>query len=132
MKPEDLTEDQLNVAVAELLGWREIKKRKYFDGDECQTEYKALGGIPPGMPKSCDCEIPPFTTSLDAMAQAEATLTDEERNEYAFALYDDTKDSLHNYNGAIKWGTVFEFVTMTASQRARAFLRAKGWKKENL
>jgi len=109
-----MTPEQINVAVAEALGWKKI----------------TCGGIicwetPSGNPR-----IPNFYSSLDACAEMERTLNGSS---------DDEESERTKYGDILTW-VVYEtdspnavytvdLATATAPQRCEAFLRVKGkWK----
>lgn len=109
-----MTTEQIRIAVAREMGWHHITPT-------------LLSGKPlHGMGNFDAQEIPNYPTSLDACAEFEKTLTEGEREIYLGCLYDFTNDGLNDYDGETIWGTVFEFVTMTAPQRCKAYLRMKG------
>lgn len=98
-----LTNEQKRVAIAKLCGWR------------CVMELKGVWkGYSPTSKTEHFRLLPDYLVSLDAMAQAEATLSDEELDQYPH----------HFHTG--KGNLYTQFLRMTAAQRADAFLKVKG------
>jgi len=101
-----MTEEAQRIAIAEACGWT-------YDADAEQMVFTQDGDI---------CGLP--WPSLDAMHEAEKTLTASQIYDYISCLVDDT--------GA-GWTDAFEEVFIvahaTTAQRAEAFLRTIGeWK----
>lgn len=92
----EMTDEELRVAVAELLGWH---------------DFKAMLGDTWGQIGARCLPVPMFATSLDAMAEAEKTLRIEERSAYL--------DAVDREVGCINQ---MACVFATAKQRAIAFL----------
>lgn len=70
---------------------------------------------------------PNYPASIDAMATAEATLTDEEWDQYVHQLFWLLKPSMTGDNIAhFGWRSTQLLLQSTALQRARAFLAVKG------
>lgn len=105
-----MTPQEINVAIAEVCGW--VKKREIEPGEWVwlHPEYKTIRG------QGC---IPDYLNDLNAMHEAEKTLTPEQRDIY----YDYLSDISAQYNQGVRvddaWGTYHA----TAPQRAEAFLR---------
>lgn len=106
-----MSTDQINVAIAELCGWTVV------NGVICNT-IPDNHGDPMLEPVG---NLPDYHGSLDAMAQAEATLTDGEDEHYWVTLHRIT-DSW----AARDWEDWKAVGSATAAQRAEAFLRVKG------
>lgn len=73
--------ERIRVMVAELMGWKNIRmsrSRPFWADSEGIDTYDALCGAPPGEAKSLIQELPLYTTSLDAMAEVEAGLSNSE------------------------------------------------------
>ena len=92
MKPE-----QQRVAIAEACGWK--------------TDKRGLGWL---SPHGYYASEPDYLNDLNAMHDAEKTLTDKAHEEFRLNLYDLIRDDSRL------------IVSSTASQRAEAFLRTIG------
>lgn len=107
-----LTEQQTNIAIAEAVGWKNIRTVApgVTWGHHPETGY--------------DHFVPNFCADLNAIAQAEATLTDEQRELFVQSLCD------HVFTRSIRgwWdmtaNEVGKMLASTALQRATAFVRA--------
>lgn len=120
-KVSDLTDERLNLIIAEECGWKRVwnfNKRfalfrlKVEDGDEPapkDAELHTSEVISPPYPR--------YTESLDAMHEAVERLSELECEEYINDLAPKGKES---------WWRLFEAVETTAKQRAMAFVIAKG------
>ena len=103
-----------NRRIAELIGWRECH---IYPRNSINTSAY-LGGYPPGEKGTLEeygigNPIPDYCHDLNAIAQAEATLTGDQRWKYAKAIHDIVNCDFHGD---------FEAVTATASVRADALL----------
>jgi hypothetical protein len=107
----ELTDEEINVRVAEVLGW---------------TDIDNMYGVLHGVPAEGHIDEPPdeirYASSLDACAEMEATLTDEEharfRNElFRLAYVGEGSTSLSAERGR---------VSAPAKTRCMAFLKVKG------
>lgn len=118
-----MTDDEKRQRIAEMCGWTFI-------------ERLAFTGIPKGSRGNADARvIPDYLASLDAMAAAEATLTDGEFHAYGWELHklifpvDDDSISYEQWlelgNSLSDW-SLAPMARATARQRAEAFLRVKG------
>jgi hypothetical protein len=96
-----MSDEQINIAIAEVCGWIIIKA---CDG--------SLIGKPKNEQGPMD-EIPDYCNDLNAMHEAEKILSDESHADYACEL---VKTIRRN-------GEWFESVSATAAQRAEAFLK---------
>jgi len=112
-----MTTEEIRIAVAELCGWTVI------DG-----VYPRDCGYPPGHPQHKQEErapLPNYPADLNACAEFEKTLTDEEFDRYVIILWDkiaDTEEAQKPGRNALSC-----FVRgSTALQRCEAFLRVKG------
>lgn len=100
-----MTEQEINIAVAEELGWK----------------YHVYWWQSPSGDSRTYC--PPFTTSLDACAEFEKTLNSLEKITYMDRI---TVLVATHYNHGY---SVFDMITATPLQRCEAFLRVKSkWK----
>lgn len=94
-----MTDDQINVAIAEACGWRK---------EDCVYMWTANG-------IDCTCpELWDWCNDLNAMHQAEKTLTDA--NMFVMAHHIERLVSAHGQH----------YFHATARQRAEAFLRTLG------
>jgi len=110
LTPETLAE--IRVAVGMLLGWEIPHKEKPY-GLPPSAKGQAWAYIEP---------LPDFCHSLDAMAQAEQTLTDEEKIAYMNAIVDVCRE---DHPDPTKAGAMWLMITATALQRAIAFTRVR-------
>ena len=124
---ESLSPEALRVRVAKLCGWHAVNAAYFV-------------GLPPDVPlpstkpflvgNECTWTLPAYATSLDAMATAEATLTDAERERYVYFL---SQLVPHEQNCGpaefegfdLMFYSEWDLATATAEQRARAFVKAK-------
>jgi hypothetical protein len=106
---------QVNQAVAECLGWKKTKAT--IDVGFIETIEKDVDGwiSPRGVKSAGNFDLPNFFGDLNAVALAEATLTNTEWINYNVFL---THALLHE--------RLFAEVGATAPQRCEAFLRVKG------
>lgn len=124
-----MTDEQKRIAIAKICGWtiRQIT---------C-AGIKDIGILPPGVkPKGgisffdyAGIDIPDYLNSLDAMHEAEKTLSPNQIDLYADRLT--TLISPHRISGfgnpengspQLAWPGVFQIIQATARQRADAFL----------
>ena len=119
MKPE-----AQRIAIAEACGWvhHPIEavgaQAQIFDG-------RVWFRHPNSNTIACPRDLPDYLSDLNAMHEAELTLTEDFREEYLYQLGIVAKTNTHSdYMKNLWLGT-----TATASQRAEAFLRTLGlWK----
>lgn len=104
---------QVNQAVAECLGWKKVEGS--FIAPKSSIHHKDRNGEVLHWPSP-----PNFHGSLDAIALAEATLTDEEWISYI----DTMKTMLRAHSNSYR--SVKLKMHSTAPQRCEAFLRVKG------
>ena len=107
MKPE-----AQRLAIAEACGWR--KHDKPIDND-CHR-YSAPIGTSPFLGRHT---LPDYFNDLNAMHEAEKMLTEEQRIAYSDCTYD---IALKAQKETGKW----RWISLTATQRAEAFLRTLG------
>ena len=98
------------IKIAEACGWTEISER-------------CMWGLPPNATddgtEDCLRHFPKYESDLNAMHEAEKVLTDEQRIAYSNYTYDVAcKVQLQTK----KWS----WISLTAAQRAEAFLRTLG------
>ena len=105
-----MTPEQQRIAIAEACGWTEIEPCTCCDG-------VSRGYTPtPGAHKK---HLPNYLFDLNAMHEAEETLQESQRVTYSNELYDLAVE--HSLKTG-KWS----YLSMTATQRAEAFLRTIG------
>jgi hypothetical protein len=110
-----MTNEQINIAIAEACGWKEIQS------SHAPVEF---GRRPHGWKRTehgnrtLETQIPDYCNDLNAMHEAEKVLTRDQIEVFCEQL-------LPKHHG-IWWG-----IHTTASQRAEAFLRTIGkWEEE--
>ena len=103
-----MTPEQQRIAIAEACGWshKTLDNETYWWHDE---NNKSLPPSDDGM-RTC----PDYLNDLNAMHEAEKTLTDKAHEEFRLNLYDVIGDDSRL------------IVSSTAAQRAEAFLRTIG------
>jgi hypothetical protein len=111
----ELTDEEINVRVAEVLGWRMEK-----DVSEWMPPLELTWYYAPGSSQRQAYPSPDYASSLDACAEFEATLTDQDWIKYVEAVcsHFGTSRYVHGYGD----------LTISASAKARclAFLKVKG------
>lgn len=111
-----MTKDQINQAIAELCGWT--------DGGG-KANWPDFGYGPTSKPYPAEPEPPPdYHGSLDRCAEMEATLTEEEHNQFRQELQIITNPKPEAYLDS--FFDFRSFASATAPQRCQAFLRVKG------
>lgn len=109
-----MTDQEINIAIAEALG------RKYH----APTPEEVQSG-------SYYQYQPDFCHDLNAMHEAEETLSGESRLLYVDSLLSLIHDVDAGYFSRIEWQHGAELLLSDARQRAEAFLRVKGlWKEQ--
>lgn len=121
MKTDEITDDEMRVKIAELCGWRKELYVDTFEGGSARMRWKNPVGEWVGYthrPAESNW-LPDYLNDLNAMHEAEKTLTDEEWRLYA--------DRLWRHAGGPQLGCVScytrEYVSAKARQRAIAFLK---------
>lgn len=114
-----MTDQQINIAIAESLGAK-------------QEKYSLYGDEPTWVFKKYFCalvDLPRYTTSLDACAEFEATLTRDEQYHYDCYLF---KQCVPMDRGDVfDPDSAFLCITATPRQRCEAYLRTKGlWQED--
>lgn len=108
----EMTDAQINVAVAECCGWRKVAP--------WALDSKRLRGYPPD--DNGRDFVPNFTESRDAMAGALEKLSGEEWVEFCDKLADEVLlCSFPKF-----WNEVRELMLATPKHQSIAFLKAKG------
>ena len=110
-----MTPEQINIAIAESLGWKKNMGDWYRPNANCQyiTRSKSDGGYTIYPPNYCN--------DLNAMHEAEKSITDPRKMLDYF-------NHLSRYNDpdARSIQDSFNIITATAAQRAEAYLRTIG------
>lgn len=107
-----MTDEQINIAIAESLGWTNC--RLAIKGAGGGTRYLTAHGIPPNRKYEASC--PNYTSDLNAMHEAEKVLTEIQCAFYRQNLREITTEmpaSIYVWHA-------------TARQRAGAYLRTIG------
>ena len=130
-----MTPDKQRIALAEFEGWKSCRnyKGEIYCDDATEPGYVETNDLKGTPPKGGYLqELPDYLSSLDAMHEAEKTLTDEQFNDHYMKWlvqpaieFDKAYGCLDNivYTRAC--------ISATASQRAEAFLRTIGkWTEE--
>lgn len=111
-----MSEEQINIAIAEACGWREV-----FQGVG-PNKHRCLGDRPERDENGNivayyeACSVPDYCADLNAMHEAEKTLNSEQLHDYY--------ENLELVNG-------WEYPSSTARQRAEAFLKTLGkWEEQ--
>jgi hypothetical protein len=121
------TQEQ-NIRIAELCGWKITQVSVNESNDDVTF-------TPPGKEvdawRDANVRLPDYCNSLDAMAQAEATLTEDQRCHYASALLSVQQGGIQEWEPAdtpdLYWiemppSRTFKLLSAPAPQRAAAFL----------
>lgn len=123
---EKLPLAQWNALIAQRCGWTRFAMFSPHTGKCAIIGHDTLHGTPP-----CDKDkpeddqqflpVPAFSTSLDAMALAEATLTDSQYERFMLDLWTMVaEDQLRQPSCPIRFERAY--LSATAQQRSRAFL----------
>ena len=103
-----MTDQEINKAIAEACGWKEVEP--WLNGDRCfELNQSACGYQIGDLPDYCNC--------LNAMHEAEKMLADEDWIEY-HAILRKIFGPIRNVPAWGKWD-----LHLTARQRAEAFLK---------
>lgn len=110
-----MTKEQINIAIAESLGWHHFIINDEYGNDRA---------LRPGEEFVMGCfftDIPNYTTDLNAMYEIEKSITDPRKMLDYF-------NHLSRYNDpdARSIQDSFNIITATAAQRAEAYLRTIG------
>jgi hypothetical protein len=111
-----MTNRAINKAIAEHLGWKELDF--HLDGKRILGDRPTFsnGKI---VSYTVDQYVPDYCNDLNAMAEAENTLNDDQQYEYAYVLDDLIKNRSCEFN----------LIHASARMRAEAFVRTIGkWK----
>jgi hypothetical protein len=110
--------EQQRIAIAEACGWNDIALRIIAEGTGMDQRVWCSGTISQG-----GRELPNYLNDLNAMHEAEKTLTKANWGGYAAELYRITDAHNHGISPNHHWLAV---AFSTAAQRAEAFLRTIG------
>ena len=113
--------EQQRIAIAEACGWKPDDDGAGLNTWEASWIGNKLYGLRPAFRPdktisnyTVDCVVPDYLADLNAMHEAEKTLTDKAHEEFRLNLYDVIGDDSRL------------IVSSTAAQRAEAFLRTIG------
>ena len=124
-----MTNEELNVEIAEYYGWRNIREQdyqpfgtnEYIDG----PSQVWVGIHPESDVDSKEYEvIPDYRKDLNAMAEAKSLLTGDKRREFIEYLYEIVKQD-KNINAG-PYSVMIEAFYATAKQQAIAFVKTIG------
>lgn len=108
-----MTNEQINRAVAEELGWTNIRSRYAFG--------PALLGLEPRYQQ--ECRVPDFCNDHNAVAEMrKAIKTKDEQNQFARHVCDLAFTGNEDCRSAHYWSAI----NSTPRQQAEAFLRLRG------
>lgn len=107
MNTDGLTDEQMRKAIAEAMGFEHVQLGPWY------------GYVVNGVAKN----VPSYLTDLNAMAEAEKTLTEEQKDQYAAELYGICVGGHGLMRGCVYEYDIFNVATATARQRAIAFLK---------
>jgi hypothetical protein len=113
-----MTDEQINIAIAESLGWTNC--RLVIKGAGGGTRYPTAHGMPPNRKYEASC--PNYTADLNACHEFEKTLDDDLDLDYS--------ENLESVTGT-RWGAnnsydMSKYRSATARQRCEAYLRTLG------
>lgn len=118
----NLTDEEIRIKVAEAMEWTPTPEGRWT---------KDQAGLAP--PYFDTCQLPNYPADLNACAEFEKTLTDEERIAYVLYLNasHETADIFYPDPTERKWqrkvaSEAFCLVTTTSRQRCLAYLKTKG------
>ena len=107
-----MTNQEINAAIAKACGWEDISS--------------GIGRIPLGTVK-LRCRIPDYCSDLNAMNEAEETLTEEQwESMFEFLIKIRWRDANDEQRKAYGSGKTLSPSRAKAKQRAEAFLRTVG------
>lgn len=113
-----MTDEEIIIKIAETMGWKDLENEDFSEyGVPC---FMLMGSNNTGtrlMP-------PDYLNDLNACAEFEATLTDDELWEYSKLLMD-YRQAANGFPLASR-SEVLKLQKATARQRAEAFLKTKG------
>lgn len=114
---KELTDEQLNQSIAEACGWRDIRNytRHKLEWIDPQTPERVVLGKPP---KPGSCTVPDYCNDLNAMHEAEETLTQDQEG-----LFYTTLIRIEGVRSGWQTGEYKSISHATARQRAEAFYR---------
>ena len=113
-----MTDEQINIAIAESLGWTNC--RLVIKGAGGGTRYPTAHGMPPNRKYESSC--PNYTSDLNACHELEKTLDDELDLDYSI--------NLESVTGT-RWGAnnsydMSKYRSANARQRCEAYLKTIG------
>jgi hypothetical protein len=108
---------EINIAIAESMGW------KYIEDMLPIPHGLSPVNVEQGLPDNFDYKwpIPSYTTDLNAMHEAWATLSHDDKMTFAFNLCIVMHGSYDASN--LDWCRASDLIGATAAQRAEAYLK---------
>jgi hypothetical protein len=117
------TDDQKRIRIAEFCGWGSLHTFPAYPGYVKGTKPGRATVIPDLADSDETCVVPDYLNSLDAIAQVEARLTDEQWPMYEIHLSCITGVDNKEYNWTDRSRTRRAVHSATARQRAEAILK---------
>jgi hypothetical protein len=118
MGVQGMTDQQINHAIAEACGWTPLNN----SGVSHNHKLRGWPPKPPGAKWNVCGYLPDYCNDLNAMHEAEQSLSDWQWKQYAEILYDSV---YYGFKGTVSRRAY----SATARQRAESFLKAIGkWK----
>ena len=126
-----MTDTEINIAIAELRGYKWVicncgTRRILMHPSRINHCSVWTGDLKITPDEGFDFHLPRYTTSLDACAEFEAGLTDEEFRSYSEELCDLCGIGNPHYNPNLNYLEIRPLIQASALQRCEAFLRLKG------
>lgn len=112
-----MTDEQINIAFAESLGWTNC--RLAIKGAGGGTRYPTAHGMPPNRKYESSC--PNYTSDLNACHEFEKSLNDGDYNKYYRHL---STASLRDFENSTHFSA--DPISATARQRCEAYLKTIG------
>jgi len=111
-----MTNEQINIAIAEACGWTDVWNPVVWN--------PLMSTLPVGTsPENFFGHIPNYCNDLNAMHEAEKTLTNVQHRQYRREIWHSVNEDLSSYE-KVKAAKRAHF-SSTALQKAEAFLRVK-------
>ena len=116
-----MTDQEINMAIAEACGWKEVEP--WLNGDRCFELNKSVCGYRAE-------DLPDYCTDLNAMNEAEETLAEEQwESMFEFLIKIRWRDANDEQRKDYGSGKTLSPSRAKAKQRAEAFLKTVGkWK----
>lgn len=123
-----MTEEQINIAIAEACGWSCIKERTEEHVDLDSRTVTHITGIS-GYPKGWDSlnYLPDYVNDLNAMHEAERSNEMHFDQRWAETIVEIAhRESVMNLDRTDGWDWILIVARLKPAQRAEAFLRTIG------